>query len=97
MVGGGGGAGEEQGDEEGQLSGVQQLRKVLLREELGQQYDPEGATDHLITKSQKNVVENIKKRDHRVGGGIENPKLRSLCIAAYLRCLHASIEYAPTD
>jgi len=29
-------------------------------------------------------------------GGVQNNKLRSLCIAAYLRCLHAAIEYAPT-
>ena len=27
--------------------------------------------------------------------GIANPEMRSLCVAAFLRCLHASIEYAP--
>ena len=29
--------------------------------------------------------------------GIQNLKMRSLCIAAYLRCLHAALEYAPSD
>lgn len=29
--------------------------------------------------------------------GIQNLEMRSLCIAAFLRCLHASLEYAPDD
>lgn len=42
------------------------------------------------------VGENIKKRDSKIGG-IQNSKVRSLCIAAYLRCLFAAIEYAPNE
>lgn len=41
-------------------------------------------------------VENIKKRDFKMGG-VQNLKLRGLCIAAYLRCLYGAIEYAPTE
>jgi len=69
-----------------------------MREELGSHYDPEVASDHLITsaKAKSQNVENIKKRDYKIGG-VQNLKLRSLCIATYLRCLHASIEYAPTE
>ena len=39
-------------------------------------------------------MENILKRDNLKG--VNNLEIRSLCIAAYLRCLFASIEYAPT-
>jgi len=31
------------------------------------------------------------------GDGFLNKEIRSLTIAAYLRCLYASIEYAPTE
>ena len=40
-------------------------------------------------------VENIKKRDFK--NGVQILKMRSLCVAAYLRCLFASIEYAPNQ
>jgi hypothetical protein len=48
-----------------------------------------------MNSSKKNVnVENISKRDQKMG--VQNVKIRSLCIAAYLRCLYAAIEYAPS-
>ena len=28
--------------------------------------------------------------------GIKNRKLRALCVAAFLRCLHGAIEYCPS-
>lgn len=54
--------------------------------------------DHLLSDVGGNNkfknIENIQKRDFKIG--VQNVKMRSLCIAAYLRCLFASIEYAPT-
>jgi hypothetical protein len=41
----------------------------------------------------KNELKNFKSSR---GDGFENLKLRSLSTAAYLRCIYASIEYAPS-
>jgi hypothetical protein len=45
--------------------------------------------------NENNDVELRKFRDANKEVGIKNLKLRSLCVAAFLRCLHAAIEYAP--
>ena len=77
--------------------GIDILRMALQQDELGQYY--EAANDHFISNSQVKgqiTLENIKKRDAR-NLGVQNVKVRALCIAAYLRCLYASIEYAPTQ
>jgi hypothetical protein len=82
-----------------------------MLEELGEHFDQESSnqTDSLLSFSASSGLnkprmtlasENIKKRDFRQapqsgGIGVQNLKLRSLCIAAYLRCLFGAIEYAP--
>ena len=35
------------------------------------------------------------RKEHR-NDGVQNEEIRALTIAAYLRCLYAAIEYAPT-
>lgn len=70
------------------------LRMALQKEELGSGYQEDG--NILLGSQKKNVnVENITKRDHKQG--VQNIKLRSLCISAFLRCLFASIEYSPDE
>jgi len=75
--------------------GVNILKMALQQEELGSEYDETLVPDQLLQgASGKQVnIENIAKKDFYKG--VENLKIRSLCIAAFLRCLHAAIEYAP--
>jgi hypothetical protein len=42
------------------------------------------------------IAQKLSKRETS-NSGIQNLEMRSLCVAAFLRCLHASLEYAPDD
>jgi len=67
------------------------MKQFLQHEELAKDYVP--LSDSLANNQAVDV--SIMKRDNMTGP--QNPELRVLCIAAYLRCLYAAIEYAPTE
>ena len=65
----------------------EQMQEEFKRQELGSGYDQK---QHV---PQQKMVHKRKQAEYN----IENDKVRALCIAAFLRCLHAAIEYAPND
>ena len=63
-------------------------------EELGSGYDLNEADLFMNEQGKTLMTQKLNKRDI-ANSGIQNLEMRSLCIAAFLRCLFNSLEYAP--
>ena len=63
-------------------------------EELGSGHDFSEMDAYMNEQSKCLMTQKLNKRD-AANSGIQNLEMRSLCIAAFLRCLFNSLEYAP--
>lgn len=70
------------------------MMQCFQDEELGSGYHITDTEVYLASCKTTIMATKIKERD-KVSLSIQNPLLRSLCIASFLRCLYASIENAP--
>lgn len=68
--------------------------KTFLEEELGSGYVVSDNDIYLAQRKGTMISNRLKMRD-MIAMNIQNPELRSLSIAAFLRCAYASIDSAP--
>ena len=71
------------------------MLKSLQNSNLGYGFQLSSTDLYLHSRMETQIMKNLRLKREQDQIGIQNPELRSLCIAAFLRCLFASIESAP--
>ena len=89
---------DEQNDqndiEESKKHKYEMMVETFRDEELGSGNDLTEADAYMNEQNKSMMTLKLSKRDAE-NSGIQNLEMRSLCIAAFLRCLFNSLEYAP--
>ena len=71
------------------------MMQCFRDEELGSGYHLNDTEVYLSLTKAKSAIMAKREFDKMTTLSIKNPEIRSLCVAAFLRCLYASIDNAP--